>query len=142
VQVKANAAACAARLVEHGYELCTGGTENHLLLWDLRPQVSYNIKHHCSGICHIVKVQCLCVDALAAYWLVAFALHSVRVHHCAAARKCAGGHCCVRWCASHHCIGMFTCVILSTLNLVSLLLLPTVDNVTAGLDWQQDGEDL
>jgi hypothetical protein len=37
---------------------------------------------------------------------------------------------------------MFTCVILSTLNLVSLLLLPTVDNVTAGLDWQQDGEDL
>ncbi|KAG5175968.1 serine hydroxymethyltransferase 2 [Tribonema minus] len=37
-QVKKNAAACAARLVEHGYTLCTGGTENHLLLWDLRPQ--------------------------------------------------------------------------------------------------------
>lgn len=40
LQVKANSAACAAQLMKHGYTLCTGGTENHLLLWDLRPQVS------------------------------------------------------------------------------------------------------
>ncbi|CAM9653563.1 unnamed protein product [Discosporangium mesarthrocarpum] len=37
IQVKKNAAACAARLVELGYTICTGGTVNHLLLWDLRP---------------------------------------------------------------------------------------------------------
>mmetsp|Transcript_14405 Transcript_14405/g.20409 ORF Transcript_14405/g.20409 Transcript_14405/m.20409 type:complete len:470 (+) Transcript_14405:24-1433(+) len=38
VSVKANMAACAARLMELGYTLCTNGTENHLVLWDLRPQ--------------------------------------------------------------------------------------------------------
>lgn len=32
-----NARALAARLVELGYELQTGGTDNHLVLWDLRP---------------------------------------------------------------------------------------------------------
>ncbi|CAM9508027.1 unnamed protein product [Phaeothamnion confervicola] len=37
-QVKANSAACAAALMAKGYKLCTNGTENHLLLWDLRPQ--------------------------------------------------------------------------------------------------------
>ena len=36
-QVKANAAALAAFLVEKGYKLATNGTENHLMLWDLRP---------------------------------------------------------------------------------------------------------
>lgn len=36
-QVKANASALAARLVEKGYKLATDGTENHLMLWDLRP---------------------------------------------------------------------------------------------------------
>merc|ERR1712178_341385 len=36
-QVKANAAALCAFLVEKGYKLATGGTENHLMLWDLRP---------------------------------------------------------------------------------------------------------
>ena len=34
----ANSRALAARLVEHGYTLCTGGTDNHLVLWDLRPE--------------------------------------------------------------------------------------------------------
>jgi glycine hydroxymethyltransferase len=28
----------AARLAEHGYTLSTGGTVNHLALWDLKPQ--------------------------------------------------------------------------------------------------------
>jgi len=36
-QVKANAAALAKYLVGKGYKLATDGTENHLLLWDLRP---------------------------------------------------------------------------------------------------------
>merc|ERR1719487_3162869 len=36
-QVKANAAALAKFLVGKGYKLATDGTENHLLLWDLRP---------------------------------------------------------------------------------------------------------
>ncbi|KAF0688559.1 Aste57867_19804 [Aphanomyces stellatus] len=37
VQLKANCKALAAFLMEKGYVLATGGTENHLLLWDLRP---------------------------------------------------------------------------------------------------------
>ena len=36
-QVKKNAAALCAFLVEKGYKLATNGTENHLMLWDLRP---------------------------------------------------------------------------------------------------------
>jgi len=37
-QVKLNAAALAAKLVSYGYSMATGGTENHLVLWDLKPQ--------------------------------------------------------------------------------------------------------
>ncbi|MCP4759634.1 MAG: serine hydroxymethyltransferase [Planctomycetes bacterium] len=37
-QVVSNAAALAEGLVEHGYRLCTGGTDNHLLLVDLQPR--------------------------------------------------------------------------------------------------------
>merc|ERR1711871_1839647 len=37
VQVRANAAALADQLVKHGHTLATGGTENHLVLWDLKP---------------------------------------------------------------------------------------------------------
>lgn len=37
-QVKANARALARYLMyEHGYKLITSGTDNHLILWDLRP---------------------------------------------------------------------------------------------------------
>jgi len=36
-QVRANAAAMASVLSKHGYRLQTDGTENHLILWDLRP---------------------------------------------------------------------------------------------------------
>jgi len=38
VQVKKNAAAMAEGLQELGHEIVTGGTDNHLLLWDLRPK--------------------------------------------------------------------------------------------------------
>ena len=37
-QVRANAVAVSAALVAHGYTIATGGTDNHLVLWDLRPQ--------------------------------------------------------------------------------------------------------
>merc|ERR1711908_71530 len=36
-QVKANAAALGEFLVSKGQKLATNGTENHLMLWDLRP---------------------------------------------------------------------------------------------------------
>uniref|UniRef100_A0A7S4BH89 Serine hydroxymethyltransferase n=3 Tax=Chrysotila carterae TaxID=13221 RepID=A0A7S4BH89_CHRCT len=36
-QVKSNASALADFLTSKGYKLATGGTENHLMLWDLRP---------------------------------------------------------------------------------------------------------
>ncbi|MBA0616234.1 hypothetical protein Godav_016299 [Gossypium davidsonii] len=36
-QVKANAVAIGKYLMSKGYQLVTGGTENHLVLWDLRP---------------------------------------------------------------------------------------------------------
>ncbi|KAA0033337.1 hypothetical protein IC582_010493 [Cucumis melo] len=36
-QVKANAVALGNYLMNKGYKLVTGGTENHLVLWDLRP---------------------------------------------------------------------------------------------------------
>merc|ERR1719331_2149315 len=36
-QVRANAQALCAYLVGKGYKLTTNGTENHLMLWDLRP---------------------------------------------------------------------------------------------------------
>jgi len=36
-QTKANAAALCAWLVGKGYKMATSGTENHLMLWDLRP---------------------------------------------------------------------------------------------------------
>lgn len=37
-QVRKNSKALAAALVNRGYTLVTGGTDNHLMLWDLRPQ--------------------------------------------------------------------------------------------------------
>jgi glycine hydroxymethyltransferase len=35
-QVKANSAALAAALQSYGYKMVTDGTDNHLVLWDLR----------------------------------------------------------------------------------------------------------
>src|SRR5438128_1680950 len=36
-QVIANAKTLGSALIEYGYKLQTGGTDNHLVLWDLRP---------------------------------------------------------------------------------------------------------
>lgn len=35
--VRANASALAGALRAHGYRICTDGTDNHIVLWDLRP---------------------------------------------------------------------------------------------------------
>uniref|UniRef100_A0A7S2UBQ0 Serine hydroxymethyltransferase n=1 Tax=Attheya septentrionalis TaxID=420275 RepID=A0A7S2UBQ0_9STRA len=37
-QVKKNASALAQKLISMGYTIATGGTVNHLVLWDLKPQ--------------------------------------------------------------------------------------------------------
>ena len=37
-QVKSNAVALANKLISLGYSLATSGTDNHLVLWDLKPQ--------------------------------------------------------------------------------------------------------
>jgi len=37
-QIVANSRALAAALTKRGYKLATGGSDNHLVLWDLRPQ--------------------------------------------------------------------------------------------------------
>jgi len=37
-QVIKNAQAVAARLTQHGFRICSGGTDNHVMLVDLRPK--------------------------------------------------------------------------------------------------------
>ena len=38
IQIKKNAKALAQALMDKGYTICTNGTDNHLILWDVRPQ--------------------------------------------------------------------------------------------------------
>jgi glycine hydroxymethyltransferase len=53
-QVVANCKALAARLVKHGFSLVTGGTDNHLVLWDLRPLGVTGAKMQSAcDLCHI-----------------------------------------------------------------------------------------
>ncbi|KAL2332610.1 hypothetical protein Fmac_013823 [Flemingia macrophylla] len=53
-QVKANAAALGNYLISMGYSLVTGGTENHLVLWDLRPLgLTGNKVEKLCDLCHI-----------------------------------------------------------------------------------------
>lgn len=53
-QVVSNAQAIGKKLTSLGYTLATGGTDNHLVLWDLRPQglTGSKIEHACD-LCHI-----------------------------------------------------------------------------------------
>jgi glycine hydroxymethyltransferase len=53
-QVVLNAQALAAQLVSKGYTLATGGTENHLVLWDLKPQALTGSKMQ--TICDFVSI--------------------------------------------------------------------------------------
>jgi glycine/serine hydroxymethyltransferase len=61
--VRANAAALATALKGYGYKLVTDGTDNHLVLWDLRPLVRFAPllgARTCACVCMCV---CLCLYA-------------------------------------------------------------------------------
>jgi len=53
-QVKKNAQVLAEKLVSMGYTIATGGTDNHLLLWDLRPQGITGSKYE--KVCDAVSI--------------------------------------------------------------------------------------
>jgi glycine hydroxymethyltransferase len=52
-QVRANAKALGEALISYGYKLATGGTDNHLILWDMRPLKLTGSK--VEKICDMVK---------------------------------------------------------------------------------------
>ena len=60
-QVKLNAAALGAKLVSLGYTLATGGTENHLVLWDLKHQKIMGSKFEktCDAVCITLNKNCV-----------------------------------------------------------------------------------
>jgi glycine/serine hydroxymethyltransferase len=50
-QVVANARALGEALKKHGYKLVTDGTDNHLLLWDLRGELLARVgMHQCISV--------------------------------------------------------------------------------------------
>jgi glycine hydroxymethyltransferase len=60
-QVKKNAVALGAKLVSLGYSLATGGTDNHLVLWDLKPQGITGSKFEkvCDAVCITLNKNCV-----------------------------------------------------------------------------------
>jgi len=60
-QVCMNAAALGAKLVSMGYSLATGGTDNHLVLWDLKPQGITGSKFEkvCDAVCITLNKNCV-----------------------------------------------------------------------------------
>mmetsp|Transcript_754 Transcript_754/g.1209 ORF Transcript_754/g.1209 Transcript_754/m.1209 type:complete len:469 (-) Transcript_754:96-1502(-) len=66
-QVKKNAAALGAKLVSMGYSLATGGTDNHLILWDLKPQKITGSKFEkvCDAVCITLNKNCVPGDVSA-----------------------------------------------------------------------------
>lgn len=60
-QVKKNAAALGAKLHSFGYSLATGGTDNHLILWDLKPQGITGSKFEkvCDAVCITLNKNCV-----------------------------------------------------------------------------------
>lgn len=59
--VKANAAKLGEKLVEHGFDLATGGTENHLVLVDLRPFgiTGSKMEKICDACCITLNKNCV-----------------------------------------------------------------------------------
>ena len=61
-QVKANAAALANLLQsKYGYKMASGGTENHLVLWDLKPNGITGSKYEkaCDHVCITLNKNCV-----------------------------------------------------------------------------------
>lgn len=60
-QVTANAKALGAKLVSMGYTLATGGTDNHLVLWDLKPQgiTGSKFEKTCDAVCITLNKNCV-----------------------------------------------------------------------------------
>lgn len=60
-QVKKNASALADKLSSMGYTIATGGTENHLVLWDLKPQGITGSKYEkaCDAVCITLNKNCV-----------------------------------------------------------------------------------
>jgi glycine hydroxymethyltransferase len=67
-QVKANARALAAALMARGYRMQTDGTENHLVLWDLRPLglTGSKMERLCEAVHISLNKNTVCGDASAA----------------------------------------------------------------------------
>merc|ERR1712228_578654 len=53
-QVVNNAKALADKLTSYGYSMATGGTDNHLVLWDLKPQKITGSKYE--KVCDAVSI--------------------------------------------------------------------------------------
>lgn len=60
-QVKKNAAALADRLASLGMTIASGGTENHLVLWDLKPQgiTGSKFEKACDAVCITLNKNCV-----------------------------------------------------------------------------------
>eukprot|EP00934_Nitzschia_sp_Nitz4_P003237 Nitzschia sp. Nitz4//scaffold22_size323478//30149//31833//NITZ4_000497-RA/size323478-augustus-gene-0.193-mRNA-1//1//CDS//3329542905//3227//frame0 len=60
-QVKKNAKALADKLTSMGYAVASGGTENHLVLWDLKPQGITGSKYEkaCDAVCITLNKNCV-----------------------------------------------------------------------------------
>jgi len=60
-QVKKNAMALAKKLTSMGYCIATGGTDNHLILWDLKPQNITGSKYEkvCDAVCITLNKNCV-----------------------------------------------------------------------------------
>eukprot|EP00549_Striatella_unipunctata_P025558 CAMPEP_0118707522 /NCGR_PEP_ID=MMETSP0800-20121206/21265_1 /TAXON_ID=210618 ORGANISM="Striatella unipunctata, Strain CCMP2910" /NCGR_SAMPLE_ID=MMETSP0800 /ASSEMBLY_ACC=CAM_ASM_000638 /LENGTH=349 /DNA_ID=CAMNT_0006610387 /DNA_START=461 /DNA_END=1510 /DNA_ORIENTATION=- len=60
-QVRKNASALGAKLISMGYTIATGGTDNHLVLWDLKPQKITGSKFEktCDAVCITLNKNCV-----------------------------------------------------------------------------------
>jgi len=60
-QVKKNAQALANRLTSKGYTIASGGTDNHLVLWDLKPQgiTGSKFEKACDAVCITLNKNCV-----------------------------------------------------------------------------------
>ena len=72
-QVIANSRALGARLMKYGYKLVTDGTDNHLVLWDMRKEVRLCAQDCCSVV-RTAHDGCTCCTQLATCCVMLFML--------------------------------------------------------------------